>query len=131
MKKSFSLMEVIIAVVMLSVVMLTLLQIKSDSIFIVSKNNEQSKLIDYMQLVVNMSNEEKKNENIFLDRIYNFDNDEIRKEFKDIKIKVKSEQVDSQDYNTDSVNFKIITNANSYSINADIKKNIYTFKIEL
>jgi hypothetical protein len=130
MKKSFSLMEVIIAVVMLSVVMLTLLQIKSDNIFLVSKSNYQSKLIDYIQLVANIDNEDKKNENIFLNKLYEFKNDDIRKEFKDIKIKVKSEQIDSKDYNTNSVNFKIITNENSYSID-DTKKNIYTFKIEL
>lgn len=124
-------MEVIIAVVMLSVVMITLLQIKSDSIFLVSKSNQQSKLIDYIQLVANIDNEDKKNENIFLDKVYNFKNDDIRREFKDIKIKVKSEQVDSKDYRINSVNFKIITNANSYSIGDNIKKNIYTFKIEL
>jgi len=123
-------MEVIIAVVMLSVVMLTLLQIKSDNIFLVSKSNYQSKLIDYIQLVANIDNEDKKNENIFLNKLYEFKNDDIRKEFKDIKIKVKSEQIDSKDYNTNSVNFKIITNENSYSID-DTKKNIYTFKIEL
>ena len=124
-------MEVIIAVVMLSVVMLSLLQIKSDNIFLVSKSAEQSKLSDYVQLVINISSEDKKNENIFLDRIYNFDNDDIRKEFKNIKIKVKSEQLDSKDYNTDTVNFKIITNTDSYSIDDDIKKNIYTFRIEI
>lgn len=124
-------MEVIISVVMLSVVMLTLLQLKSDSIFLVSKSSEQSKLSDYIQLVINMSKEDKKNENIFLSRLYNFDNDDIRKEFKDIKIKVKSEQISSKDYSTDTVNFKIITNENSYSIQDDIKKNIYTFRIEL
>jgi hypothetical protein len=131
MKKSFSLMEVIIAIMMLSVVMITLLQIKSESIFLVSKSNEQSKLVDYLQLVINMNDEETKNENIFLDRIYDFSNDEIRKEFKPIKIKVKSEQIDSKDYDVDVVNFKIITNSNLYSIDDNIKKNIYTFKIEL
>ena len=124
-------MEVIIAVVMLSVVMIALLQIKSDSIFLVSKSNEKSKLLDYIQLVINIDNEDIKNENIFVGKVYNFKNDDIRKEFKDIKIKVKSEQIDSKDYSTDSVKFKIITNANSYSIDDDIKKNIYTFKIEL
>jgi len=123
-------MEVIISIVMLSVVMLTLLQIKSDNIFLVSKSAEKSKLVEYIQLVINMSNEDKKNENVYLDSVYKFKNDEIRKEFKDIKIKVKSDQIDSKEYNTNSVNFKIITNSNTYTID-DIKKNIYTFKIEL
>lgn len=124
-------MEVIIAVVMLSVVMIALLQVKSDNIFILSKSNEQSKLGDYVQLVINIDNENKKNENIFLDRIYNFKNDGIRKEFKSIKIKVKSEETDSKDYDADVVNFKINTSTTSYSIADNIKKNIYIFKIEM
>jgi hypothetical protein len=131
MKKSFSLMEVIIAIMMLSFVMITLLQIKSDSIFLVSKSNEKSKLTDYIQLVINMNDKDKKNENVFLDRIYDFKNDDIRKELKTIKVKVKSTQVDSKDYEVDVVNFKITTNSNVYSIDDNIKKNIYTFKIEL
>ena len=124
-------MEVIIATMMLSVVMVSLLQIKSDNIFLVSKSSEQSKLNDYIQLVINMSTEDKKSENIYLGKVYNFNNDDIRKEFKDIKIKVKSEQIDSVDYKTDTIDFKIITNSNSYSIDDNVKKNIYTFKIEL
>lgn len=124
-------MEVIIAVVMLSVVMIALLQVKSDNIFILSKSNEQSKLGNYVQLVINIDNENKKNENIFLDRIYDFKNDDIRKEFKSIKIKVKSEETDLKDYDADVVNFKINTTTTSYSIADNIKKNIYTFKIEM
>jgi len=130
MKKSFSLMEVIIAIVMLSVVMITLLQVKSDNIFLVNKSNEKTKLSDYIRLSINMNNENKKSENIFLDDIYHFKNDDIRKELKSIKIKVKNSQIDSKDYNNELVNFKIITNSTLYSID-DIKKYIYTFKIEL
>ena len=131
MNKSFSLMEVIIAIVMLSVVMITLLQVKSDNIFLVNKSNEKSKQSDYIQLAIDMSTEDKKNENIFLDEVYKFKNDDIRKELKSVKIIVKDNQIDSQDYHTEVINFKIITNARSYSINDDIKKSIYTFRIKL
>ncbi|MAC85067.1 MAG: hypothetical protein CL624_13135 [Arcobacter sp.] len=131
MKKSFSLMEVIIAVVILSFAMLTLLQIKSDNIFILSKSNEQNKLIDYINLAVNTSDQNNKNQNIFLEEIYKFKNDDIRREIKDIKVKKRSEQIDSKDYKIDSINFIITTKENSYLINNDIKKKIYTFKIEL
>jgi hypothetical protein len=124
-------MEVIIAIVMLSVVMITLLQVKSDNIFLVNKSNEKSKQSDYIQLAIDMSTEDKKNENIFLDEVYKFKNDDIRKELKSVKIKVKDNQIDSQDYHTEVINFKIITNARSYSINDDIKKSIYTFRIKL
>lgn len=124
-------MEVIIAVVILSFAMLTLLQIKSDNIFILSKSNEQNKLIDYINLAVNTSDQNNKNQNIFLEEIYKFKNDDIRREIKDIKVKKRSEQIDSKDYKIDSINFIITTKENSYLINNDIKKKIYTFKIEL
>jgi hypothetical protein len=131
MKKSFSLMEVIIAIIMLSVVMISLLQVKSDNIFIITKSKEKSILSDYLQLVINLEEKNNVNENIFLDKLYSFENDEIRKELKPIKIKVKNEELDIKSYDNDASNFNITTYKTTYSIDTDIKKNIYTFKIEL
>ena len=56
MKKAFSLMEVIISVVILSVVMLTLLQIKSGNIYLVSKSDQKSKINDYILMAVDFNN---------------------------------------------------------------------------
>jgi len=130
MKKSFSLMEVIISVVMLSVVMITLLQIKSDNIFIVEKSKDKSLSLDYIQLALNLEEKENINENRFLEKKYNFKNDEIREELKDIKIKVQSEKLDTKSYDSSNTNINIITNTITYSID-DITKSIYTFEIEL
>ena len=134
MKKSFSLIEVVIAVSILSVVMVALLQIKSDNIFLISKTNEQSKLNDYIQLSVdfkriNQENQEDIEE--FLDKKYTFENDDIRKELKEIKVKIKEEKESEEYIDTSSETLNIITYSRSYSIDDKIKKKIYNFKIEL
>jgi prepilin-type N-terminal cleavage/methylation domain-containing protein len=131
MKKAFSLMEVIIAVMILSVVMVTLLQVKSDNIFILSKSGEKSELRDYLALSANLNSSSNRNENLFLSRIYSFSNDELRRELKDVKIKIKDEEVNRKAYETDVANIEIITYETSYSIKDDIKKSIYTFKIRI
>ena len=65
MKKAFSLMEVIISVVILSVVMITLLKIKSDNIYLVSKSEQKSKFNDYILMAIDFSDKpNNKNENI-------------------------------------------------------------------
>ena len=94
-KKSFSLMEVIIAVMILSVVMVALLQIKTENIFLISKTNERIKLNEYVQLSIDLKKiNEENSENIefFLDKKYPFVNDDIRKELKEIKVKKKKKK---------------------------------------
>jgi len=131
MKKAFSLMEVIVAITLLSVVMLSLLQLRSDNIFLVKKSDETAKLNDYISLSMNLSEASIRNENLFLDRVYRFDNDEIRKELKPIKIKIKDEELDTRTMKNDDYDLNVTTYSTTYSIDEKIKKNIYTFKLEL
>lgn len=134
MKKSFSLIEVVIAVSILSVVMVSLLQIKSDNIFLISKTNEQSKLNDYIQLSVDFKNINEENQEdieAFLDKKYTFENDDIRKELKEIKVKIREEKEGEKSIDTNSESLEITTYSRSYSIDDKIKKKIYNFKIEL
>lgn len=134
MKKSFSLIEVIIAVSILSVVMVSLLQIKSDNIFLISKTNEQSKLNDYIQLSIDfkkLNQENQENEELFLDEKFTFENDDIRKELKDIKVKIREEKEDINEIETSARSLNITTYSRVYTIDNSIKKKIYNFKIEL
>lgn len=132
MKKAFSLMEVLIAVTILSIVMISLLQIKSDNIFLVSKVDEKVKFNDYILLSIDLDKAESRNQNIFLDRKYDFSDDEIRRELKTIKVKQKDKKIKTQKIkDVDDFNLNIITYATSYSLDDKIKKNIYTFKLEL
>ena len=80
MKKAFSLMEVIISIVILSVVMVALLKIKSENISIVSKSEQKIKLNEYILLSINFEDKiENKNEDISLEK-YKYENDDLRKE---------------------------------------------------
>lgn len=124
-------MEVLVAITILSFVMISLLQVKSDNIFLIEKSDEKVKLNDYISLVMDLQESNDKNENVYLDRIYRFDNDELRKELKPIKIKVKDKQEDIKIIKNDTYDLNITTYSTTYSINDKINKSIYTFKIEL
>lgn len=126
-------MEVIIAIVMLSVVMITLLKIKSENIFLISKNDENTKSNDYVLLSVDFEDEiSNKNEDIFLDKKYQYINDDVRKELKDIKILIKDEKIESKSIESDLNYINTTIFSRTYSLeNSNIKKKIYTFKIEL
>ena len=133
-KKSFSLMEVIIAVMILSVVMVALLQIKTENIFLISKTNERVKLNEYVQLSVDLKkvNEESSEDiELFLDKKYPFVNDDIRKELKEIKVDIKKKKEDEYKIETPSENLNVTIYSRTYSINEDIKKKIFNFKFEL
>lgn len=133
-KKSFSLMEVIIAVMILSVVMVALLQIKTENIFLISKTNERVKLNEYVQLSVDLKkvNEESSEDiELFLDKKYPFVNDDIRKELKEIKVDIREKKEDEYKIETPSENLNVTIYSRTYSINEDIKKKIFNFKFEL
>ena len=131
MKKAFSLMEVIVAITMLSVVMISLLQVKSDNIFLIQKSDAKAELNDYVSLVMDLEEVNDRNENIFLDRVYRFDKDELRKEFKPVKVKIKDNKISSSIIKNDTYDLNITTYSTTYNIDDKINKSIYTFKIEL
>lgn len=130
-KKAFSLMEVIIAIVMLSVVMIALLQIKSDNIFLIKSSDEKAKLNDYILMATNFDEVGKRNDNLFLDKNFRFDNDELRTEFKDKKIKIKDEKEETTSIDNEYMKVNITTFSTSYSLEEKMTKKIYSFKIEL
>ena len=132
MKKAFSFMEVIISVVILSVVMITLLKIKSDNIYLVSKSEQKSKFNDYILMAINFSDKpNNKNENISLEK-YKYENEDLRKELKDIKVFIKDEKIETKTIYNGSNNINVTTYSRTFSLeNSDIKKKLYSFKIEL
>lgn len=131
MKKAFSFMEVIISTALLSVVMLVILQIKNDNIFLVSKAQESKDLRDYITIASNINEVDNKNETLFLDRNYSIDDDTIRIELKRVKVKIKDDKLNSLNIEDEQINLSITSYSRSYSINDDIKKTIYSFKLEL
>ena len=101
MKKAFSLMEVIISIVILSVIMITLLQIKSDNIHLISRSDKKVKTNDYILLAIDFKNEIlNKNENIDLSKNYKYENENIQQELKDKKVIIKDEKMNLESINS-------------------------------
>ena len=115
-------MEVIISIVILSVVMVALLKIKSENISIVSKSEQKIKLNEYILLAINFEDIENKNEEISLEK-YKYENDDLRKELKDIKVSIKDEKIDTRTIMNGSNNINV-----TYGVNVD---NIDSIKKEL
>lgn len=133
MKKAFSLMEVIISVVILSVVMITLLQIKSNNIQLASKSEEKNKSNDYILMALSFNDSiTNKNESVLIDKKYIYDNEEINEEIKNRKVNIKDDKLESKTIESHRNSLNISTSFRSFSLeNSDIQKKIYTFKIEL
>ena len=124
-------MEVIIATSLLSVVILSLFQIKSNNIFILDKSLENKKNKEYLMMAMDIKEYKKRNENIYMDKLFNIQDDDLRREFKEIKIKIQDKILDKQEYKGDDFSLKISEYKTSYSFEEGIKKDIYRFKLEL
>ena len=134
MKNAFSLMEVIISIVILSVVMITLLQIKTDNIHLVSKSEQKIKLNDYILLAIDFSDKNMtiKNEDIDIYKNFKYENEYVRNELKDIKVSIKDEKIQSVSIDNGFNNININTYSRTFSLEqSDIKKKLYSFKIQL
>lgn len=126
-------MEVIISVVILSVVMITLLQIKSNNIQLASKSEEKNKSNDYILMALSFNDSiTNKNESVLIDKKYTYDNEEINEEIKNRKVNIKDDKLESKTIESHRNSINISTYFRSFSLeNSDIQKKIYTFKIEL
>jgi len=124
-------MEVIIATALLSTVMLSLFQIKSNNIFLLEKYKEGQKNRDYMLFAIDSEGVSNRNKNIYLDKFFNINDDELRRELKQIKIKVKDDVIDTKEIEADKFLIKISEFKTTYSFDSGIKKDIYRFKLEL
>lgn len=126
-------MEVIISIVILSVVMITLLQIKSNNISLVSKSDKKVKINDYILLSIDFKSEIlNKNEDIDISKKYKYENEDIRKELKDIKVSIFDKELENISIDNGFNNINISTFSRTFSLEEnDIKKKLYSFKIEL
>lgn len=133
MKKAFSLMEVVIAASLISVVMLSLYKVQSSNIFYLEKSKESKKQNDYISLLMETKAniKQKINRNIYLDNYFSIKDDDIRREFKKVKIKEKSELLEKEEEKLDNISFKINQYKTTYSFDKGITKNIYRFELEL
>jgi hypothetical protein len=117
---------------LLSVVITAIFQIKENNIFFLQKFNNSSKNNEHISLatVSPISYNKLRNENIYLDKIVDFKDDDIRKELKNTKVSIKDKELKELDFSTDEFSLKIKKYISSYKIEDKIQKDIYTFKME-
>ena len=132
MKKSFSLIEVLVAVMLLSIVMVALLQVQQNNLFFLDKFKSSIKYDEYLSLAtINQIRFKKlRNENIYLDEIVNYKDDDIRKKIKNIKVHIKDSKKNQLDLSTKQYKLAIQYFESKYTIEDKISKKFYTFKLE-
>ncbi|MEA2017724.1 MAG: hypothetical protein U9N59_04690 [Campylobacterota bacterium] len=129
-KKAISLVEVMVSVALISIIIVSILKIKDNNLFFIEKFKTTSLNNGYISLVSIPFNVNMRNEKIRLGDKINFDDDEIRRELKDIKIilediKIKDIELPTNDYIKTA---EIIHS--KYTIEKDISKIFYTFKLQ-
>lgn len=118
-----------VSIILLSVVIVSSLQIKQNNLHNLERFKDISKYDGYINLTAN-SVEDKADKNIYLSDVVDFDDDEIRREFKDIKIELKHTVLDEIELpKNDFIKSAQITKSR-YSIQDNIEKNFYTFKLQ-
>lgn len=123
-------MEVVIATILLSTVMISLFQIKSNNIFILEKSEKNKEEKNNLLLAIDTDEVSNRNKNIYLDKLFNIKDDDLRRELKQVKVKVKDELLDTKDIEYDDFILKITEYKTTYSLD-NIKKDIYRFKLTL
>lgn len=132
MKKSFSLIEVIIAIALLSVVIVTMFKIKENNLFFLDKFKQTSKYNEFISIatITNKNLNSLRNTHIYLDKVVDFDDDDIRKELKNIKVYIKDKELLSINLNDDDFTLNINIIKSQYKIEDKITKDIYTFELQ-
>ena len=127
MKKAFSLIEVLVAVSLITTVIVAILQMQQNNIFFLEKFKNSSLNNAYISLVASTS-KTKRNKDIILSDMVDLNDDDIRKEFKEIKINIKdSSKKDMELPKNDYVKGSFIES--TYSLN-NMQNKFYSFKFE-
>ncbi|MCJ8326480.1 MAG: hypothetical protein MJK08_05195 [Campylobacterales bacterium] len=99
-KKALSLIEVIIAISLLSFVIVTLLSLKDQNIFLINKVKGSFITNTYFSsLVLSTEIKEGENKKIYLSDVMTFSKDEDNRMLKNIKIHFKNKQYDKEEFN--------------------------------
>ncbi len=126
-KQAISLVEVLVAVMLISVVIVSLLQIKENNLTLLDKLTVSSKLNSYISIIA-LKNDNKEGM-IYLDQELYFKDDDIRKSLKDIKIEVKNKTLSPLKFEVEKYKIQIDIKQTVLSIDDTFKKQFYTFTI--
>lgn len=132
MKKAFSLMEVLVAVTLLTIVIAAVLQVQQNNLFFVDKFKTSATLDEYISIAAIEQNQSKelRNKNVYLDKVIDFKDDDIRRNLKNVKVSIKDKEGKEVDLSTDEYSLIMKHYESQYSIENKINKKLYTFELE-
>ena len=131
MKKAFLLTEVIVSIVLIFGVVFALFEIKNNSFNIMTRMKSNEILNSAISIVgINNKETDIQNDTIYLKDVVNFNEDRLKESFKDIRVKQKKEEQDSQNVLFPNSSVEVTVFQTSLQIDKKMKKNIYTIKFD-
>ena len=128
MKKALSLVEVLISIILISVVIAAMLQIKSNNIFMLEKFKNSAKYNSYIAMSVDTIN--RKEKKIYLDSLFKID-DRLRQELKKYKIAININTTQQLKLPSNSYVPTAQITELKYTLNDNIASKVfYIFKLE-
>lgn len=132
MKKSFTLMEVIVAVSLISVVVLSLFKIKEDNIYLVKKYSDIMSKMNYILLSISPDNLTNSDKTVDLSRTINFKDENSDAYLKNKKVETFERVFNTRDIDVlENFSLKLIEYKKEYLYEETFSKKIYRFTLEI
>lgn len=129
MKKAFFLIEVMLSIVLVSGIVLMLFEVESNNLHFLEsfkkKNNHYSSISIFALNDYTHKNNDKK---LYFDEVVTFEDDELRKKFKDIIVNTKYKDIYSKNMG-ENLKITVIKKEIKYFISKDINQKIYRFQL--
>ena len=129
-KDGISLIEVLISIMLISVVIASIFQIQKNNLNFLEKSKSTIKNSEYISLVALNKEDKLINKDLYLNNEIKFNDDEIRKELKSIKINVKDKELDTLKFDDDKYSVSIKTIETTYKIDNTTQKQFYRFTLD-
>lgn len=115
---------------LISVVIASIFQIQKNNLNFLEKSKTSIKNSEYISLVALTKQDGLINKDLYLNNEIKFDDDEIRKELKTIKINVKDKELDTLNFDDDKYSISIKTIETTYKIDNKTQKQFYRFTLD-
>ena len=129
-KDGISLIEVLISIMLISVVIASIFQIQKNNLNFLEKSKSTIKNSEYISLVALNKEDKLINKDLYLNNEIKFNDDDLRKELKSIKINVKDKELDTLKFDDDKYSVSIKTIETTYKIDNTTQKQFYRFTLD-
>lgn len=129
-KDGISLIEVLISIMLISVVIASIFQIQKNNLNFLEKSKSTIKNSEYISLVALNKEDKLINKDLYLNNEIKFNDDDLRKELKSIKINVKDKELDTLKFDDDKYSVSIKTIETTYKIDNTTQKQFYIFTLD-